>query len=149
MVASWRPDVMLSVAFNADPNDPTAVRLWTDLSTGFLAAEEVTRGRQYELAQSQTAQPVVSIRDVDEYLNPANPASPYSPDVQPYREIMLQAMWPNGGTGNLINIAAWRVNSDPTFESYATGGSAALPAWVVQVGGPTDPAVMNAQSTHP
>jgi hypothetical protein len=149
VTASWRPDLVCQVAFNADPNDAAAVPAWVDLSTSFLAAQGVTRGRQYELAQSMATSPVVTFRDVDEYLNPANPASPYTPNVKPYRQVVLQAIWPNGGVGNLVNTGAWRTGSDPTFESYdTTDVDTALPAWVVEAG-PTNPAVMNAQTEHP
>jgi hypothetical protein len=127
------------VAFNADPNDIGAVPLWQDLTAFVRKVSQWTRGRQYELAQSLAAQPRITWRDPNEYLNPANTSSPYYPNVQPYRQLLGQAMWPNDGTGNLINTGRWRPNnevaSDPSFESYANG--AAMPNWLTAVGGVT------------
>lgn len=136
MVADWRPDWAIQVAFNADPNDPLAVPDWENLTSKVVSASAITRGRQYELAQTQAAQPTVTFRDVEEDLNPANTASPFFPDVQPYRQILWQGMWPNGGTGNLLNSGMWCPNDidpyDPTFESYVDG--AAAPYWITAVG---------------
>lgn len=137
MVASWRPEVYFGVPFNADPNDPDAVPDWTDLTARFRAAQGLARGRQYELDQNQAGQPTIVLDDPDEYLNPANTLSPYSPDVVPYRHCVFQAMWPNGGTGNLINSYA---GLDPTFETYDTDEA---PDWVTAVGG-TSPLVVSA-----
>jgi concanavalin A-like lectin/glucanase superfamily protein len=126
-VAGWRPDVVFQVAFNADPNDPAAVPTWVDLSTDLVSATEMTRGRQYELDITQPAQPTITLRDINEYLNPANTASPYYPDVLPYRQALWQAVWPNPCAGNLINTGAWVANDvlpyDPTFEIYAVGST--------------------------
>ncbi len=74
--------------------------------------------------------------DPDEYLNPANTASPYYPNVVPYRQCVLQAMWPNSGTGNLLNSLS---GFDPTFEDYDADST---PDWVTAVGG-TSPAVVS------
>lgn len=138
MVASWRPDIAVQVAFNADPNDPNAVPAWTDLSVRFRAASRVTTGRQYELDQNQASQPTMSFLDQDEWLNPANTVSPYSPNVVPYRQILWQAMWPNTTAGNVLNLGYGSnldlhttAGYDPSFESYTIG--AAVP-WITGVG---------------
>lgn len=148
MVAN-RPDWIIQVAFNADPNDPSAVPIWTDITANVMGASAIARGKQYELAQSQAAQPTVTIRDVNEYYNPANGSSPYSPNILPYRQILWQGAWTpstltNTVTGNLLNTAGWRVNYDPTFESYTTG-AAPVPNWTVGVGS-TVPIVANART---
>ena len=137
-VAGWRPDLAVQVAFNANPNDATAVPTWTDLTTLLRTADALTRGRQYELDQNQGSQPSLVFLDKDEYLNPTNPLSPYSPNVLPYRQILCQAMWPNGGTGNLLNTGygtnpqlATTAGYDPSFESYTTGATV---AWIAAVG---------------
>lgn len=142
MAYTNRPDWTIQVAFNADPNDATAVPVWTDLTSMVMAAGQIARGKQYELAQSQAAQPVVLFRDPNEYLNPANVLSPYSPNVQPYRQILWQGLWPNGGTGNLLNSGTWRTPVDPTLESTTAGTT---PAYIVAVGGSTA-RVVNAQT---
>lgn len=139
-----RPDWAIQVAFNADPNDPNAVPVWVDQAANVMSAGAISRGKQYELAQSQTAQPTVTIRDINEYMNPANTLSPYYPNVQPYRQIVWQGVWPNAGTGNLINTNMWLYRIDPTFESYATPN--ANPGfWLLGVGSVT-PIIANARS---
>jgi hypothetical protein len=137
-----RPDWAIQVAFNADPNDASAVPVWVDLTTMVMAAGQISRGRQYELAQSQAAQPVVLFRDPNEYLNPDNTSSPYYPNVQPYRALLWQGMWPNGGAGNLLNSGTWRIPVDPTFESTTAGTT---PSYITAVGGSTA-VVVNAQT---
>lgn len=132
--AGWRPDYALQVAFNADPNDPNATPTWTNLTSLLRKASGVRRGRQYELDQNQAAQPTLTFWDPNEYLNPANGSSPYSPNVVPYRQILWQAMWPNGGTGNLLNTGAQGTSYDPSFESYTTGAAV---SWITAVGGTT------------
>src|SRR6266702_1310745 len=97
------PDIALQVAFNADPNDTSATPTWTDLTSRVYKVGSAHWGRQYELDATQTGQMSVSFRDADEYLNPANASSTYYPNVLPYRQVLFQAMYPSGGTGNLMN----------------------------------------------
>lgn len=141
-----RPKIWAQVAFNADPNDGGAVPLWTNLTAFLRKIGQNRRGRMYELAQSITAQAILTWRDVNEYLNPANTSSPYNPNVQPLRQVLLQGMWPNpendsglGSAVNLINSRRWKGNNetapDPSFESYANG--AALPGWLTAIGSVT------------
>ncbi len=132
--ASWRPDFFIGCAFNANPNDPNATRVWSELTSLFRKASSHRRGRQYELDQNQGAQPSMVFLDPNEYLNPANTASPYSPNVLPYREILWQGMWPNGGVGNLLNTGAQGTSYDPSFESYTVGTAV---TWLTAVGGTT------------
>lgn len=136
MVALWRPDLAIQVAFSANPNS-SAVPTWTDLTSLFRRASNVRRGKQYELDQNQGSQPSFVWLDPNEYLNPANSGSPYSPNVLPFRQILWQAMWPNGGTGNLLNTGAQGTSYDPSFESYTTGAAV---SWLTAVGG-TSPVV--------
>lgn len=133
MVAEYHPDYALQVAFNADPNDPAAIPEWTNLTVRLRTADAVTHGRQYELDQNQASAPNFTIDDLDEYLNPTNTNSPYSPNVLPYREMVWQGMWPNTGspTGNLLNLMGQDGGYDPTFESYAAGST---PRWITGIG---------------
>jgi len=142
-LASWRPALWVSVAFNANPNDPSIVPNWSDLSSPyFVAADTIQRGRQYELDVNQASQPTFSFLDQSEYLNPANTSSPFYPLVVPLRQILMQAMWPNQATGNLMNtnqgassiLGTTTAGYDPSFESYTAG--AAVP-WITAVGGVT------------
>lgn len=139
MTANWRPDLWCGVAFNADPNDPAIVPVWKDLTNQLQAVDDISRGRQYELDTNQAGQPTITFDDPNEYLNPANTSSPYSPNVVPYRALCLLGVWANPEDGNLINSGAWHPNNtdayDPSFESYTNG--AAKPNWLTAVGGVT------------
>ncbi len=130
------PDLFLGVAFNADPFDTGVTPTWSDLTARAYRIGQAWRGRQYELDQNQAAQMDVTWRNADEALNPVNSGSPYSPNVLPYRAVLARCMWPNGGTGNLLNATAFgSYGVDPSFESYTNG--AAAPSWVLTVGGVT------------
>lgn len=143
-VAGWRPDFGFFVAFNADPNDPAAVPVWSDLTSRLRKANSVKRGRQYELDLNLAAQVNVTLDDPDEDLNPANTASPYYPNVVPYRQVLWQAVWPNPCAGNLLNTGVGSnpqlgttSGYDPTFDGYAAGSPL---GWITAVGG-TSPVV--------
>lgn len=140
-MALQRPKLWWQLSFNADPNDTAAVKVWTDYTTLVRKVGRNARGRQYELAQSVAADPPITWRDSDEILNPANTGSVQYPDVQPYRAVLGQGMWPNpetslGSAVNLINSLRWKPNlesaCDPSFESYANGD--AMPDWLTAIG---------------
>jgi hypothetical protein len=139
VTANWRPDLRYQIAFNCDPNDPFGVPIWVDFTAFLRQFNQATRGRQYELNQTQAGAPTMTLEDVNEYLNPANTSSPYYPNVAPYRQCLLQAMWANPGSGNLLNTAARAqvtgtpagVAYDPSFENQTTG--ATVP-WMAGVG---------------
>lgn len=125
-----RPDIFFGVAFNADPFDPAAVPTWSDLTARVRSIGSAGRGRQYELDRNQNGTMDVTWYNADEALNPANTGSPYYPNVQPYRQILARAMYPNGGTGNLLNLLY--NGTDPTFDSYPD--STAAPLWLLRIG---------------
>jgi hypothetical protein len=132
-----RPDVFLGVAFNADPFDVQATPSWTDLTSRIETINSAKRGRQYELDRNQTGNLDATWLDIDEALNPANTGSPYYPNVVPYRAILARCMWPNGGTGNLLNLAY--NGTDASFESYTA--AAAAPSWLTPVSGGENPVI--------
>lgn len=144
MVAAWRPDITVQVAFSTNPNDTTPPT-WSDLSSLWTGASSCKRGRQYELDQNQAAQPTMVWLDPNEYLNPANTGSPYYPGVRPLRQILWQAAYPNPVAGNLLNsnqppsgiLGVGDAGYDPSFESYTV--STTVP-WITAVGG-TSPLV--------
>ena len=135
--AAFRPDLVPQVAFNADPNDPAAVPVWSNLAVQFRAASGVQRGRQYELDVNQASTPSMVFRDPDQDLNPSNTSGRYWPDVWPLREMLFQAVWPNPCAGNLLNAGAQGTAYSPDFEAYTLG--ATVP-WITPVGG-TTPAI--------
>jgi len=120
------PDIYTAIAFNAEPFDPSGIPIWIDFSARYYGTGSATRGRsQYELGQGQTAQADVTWNDVDEALNPANPTSAYAPNVVPYRPLLWRAMWPAGGTGNVLGGAG----QDGSLESYPAVTN--QPPWLV------------------
>jgi hypothetical protein len=123
MVAAYYPDFYHQVPWGADPNDPQAVDTYAAVTDMVRSIDRMPRGQQYELAQARVQDSMVTFRDPDEYLNPANTASPYYPFVQPYRRLISQAVWPKapGTDSNLLNLNNWRVPVDGSFESYAVG----------------------------
>jgi hypothetical protein len=126
-----RPDVYVGVAFNADPFDTGATPTWVDLTSRVYRISSAKRGRQYELDRNQAGSLSIDWHNADEAINPVNTGSPYYPNVLPYRQVLVRAMWPNGGTGNLLN--ALYNGTDGSFESYTSG--AAAPSWLTAVGG--------------
>jgi hypothetical protein len=54
-------------------------------------------------------------------LNPANTAGPHYGQLLPYRQILIQAMWPNTTAGNILNTSqeelATGLPYDGTLES--------------------------------
>jgi hypothetical protein len=127
MVATWRPDLVVQAAWNADPNDPAAVPSWSNLTSLFLGASSIKRGKQYELDQDQASQPTLDFLDPNEYLNPGNPSSIYAPNLLPERQILMQAQWPNSTVGNLLPGQG----IDPSFEAYSAG---TVLSWILTVG---------------
>jgi hypothetical protein len=137
MVAAYYPDFTHNLAWAADPNDPQATPVYTDMTATVRDIDAFPRGRQYELAQSRVFASRVTFRDPNEYLNAVNTSSPYYPFVQPYRHMVSQAVWPKGSTGNLLNLNNWRVPADGSFESYAVGETPGfLTNWVASGGDP-------------
>jgi hypothetical protein len=135
VVASWRPSITVQIAFDADPNDSSAVPTWVDLSHLFMRMSSCRRGRQYELDKNQASAPTVEFYDPDELLNPANTSSPHYGYILPYRQILIQAVWPNTAAGNILNTAGSILYKgqphDGSFESHSAGDS---PWWLSGVG---------------
>lgn len=116
-----RPDIFLGVAFNADPFDPAAVPVWSELTTRALGISTANRGRQYELDLNQNGTMDVDWFNADEALNSTNAGSPYIAGLLPYRQILPRCMWPNSGGGP--------INTNTTFEA-----GLALADWTAQSG---------------
>lgn len=144
MVAAYYPDFTHQVPWAADPNDPQAARTYNDITAMVRSIDRIPRGRQYELGVSRVEESMYTLRDPDERLNPVNGSSALYPYVQPYRELMSQAVWPKapGADSNLLNLNNWRVPADGSFESYALGSTPEfLTAW--NTSGAVAPSVIN------
>lgn len=132
------------LALTVPPNtiySPAALAAaWIDATSRVLSVSTLQQGRQYELGQAQSGTGTYRFRNDDEALNPANTASPYWPNVKPYRMIRSIAAWPQ--TGNILNDgnAPWGITSeDASFEGGTIGHWAQT--------GPTPPALANS-GTH-
>lgn len=141
-----RPEFGFYLAFNADPNDGATTPNWVEFTQYVKSMSSLSRGVNYELDTALAAEPSVLLRDVDEYLNSANPSSPYYPNVVPWRRVLFMGTYPQAA-GNLLNAGAWHGNNeapvDPTFDSYAAGGT--LPWWI----GRTNSATVTIDTTTP
>ncbi len=113
-------EVDFSTAVGPPTSPPTITR--RSMDSGRLIARKFTtqRGRQYELDQVQAGQASIEVPDLDELLNPDNPASPYNSGdnkIDPYRPMWIWGMWPNQpGSGNLYNQNV-TLSADAAFES--------------------------------
>lgn len=120
MVNTNWPKVVTQVALNVGGNDPSIDPVWTDLTVR-LREFECSRGRQYEIDQNQAGEASAVFSDKDEYLNPANAASPYAGGLVPYRQILQQAMWPPVPVGAAVNLIGTTAGYDPGNENTAVG----------------------------
>lgn len=80
------PTLSCEIAFGP----PTAGSVWTDV-TERLVAFSIRRGRNSELDEFQAGTGSVVLLNSDRALDPANAASPYYPNVKPYRRLRLRA----------------------------------------------------------
>lgn len=89
------PSIFYEFAFNADPNQNTLPPYWTDLSARAQYGWQLTRGRQYELDADETGTWRIELANTDGALDPANTASPYWPNVLPYRQCRIRVVLGN------------------------------------------------------
>lgn len=86
MTVATIPQVTYEFAFNADPQQSTLPAYWNDLSGRVLFGWTSSRGKQYEQDANETGTWTVELDDRDGALDPGNTASPFSPNVIPYRQ---------------------------------------------------------------
>lgn len=84
------PPIFYQVAFNADPNQTTIPPYWTDQSWRTQYPWSSERGRQYEQDANETGQWRPTLANPDGALDPSNTASPYAPNVVPYRQARIR-----------------------------------------------------------
>lgn len=86
-----------------------------------VRSDPSTRGRQYELDQTQAGTITISVVDPLELLNPDNAASPFNTSgntITAYRAVRVFDIWPTQpGSGNLFT------GTDPSFETSVGGWS--------------------------
>lgn len=81
------PVLTCEIAFGS----PTTGSVWTSV-TDRLAAFSVRRGRNSELDEFQAGTASVELHNNDRALDPANAASPFAPNVKPFRRLRLGTM---------------------------------------------------------
>lgn len=83
------PGLIVEVAFRSRPTDPP---IWEDI-TPWVKAVDIRRGRNNELDQIVAGTARVIVDNRDGRFTPANPSSPYAPDVKPMRRLRVRATW--------------------------------------------------------
>ena len=73
------PQLSFQCAFNGTPYTNPNVLVWTDITQYVTANLSIRRGLQYELAQTQTGQATLTLRNWDGRFDPGNTAGPYYP----------------------------------------------------------------------
>lgn len=74
------------VTLEPDPN-------WTDMDEIMrVASYDIERGRSYELDRVDTGRATITINDIDGLLDPTNPGSPFTTEIQPLKQARL-AVW--------------------------------------------------------
>ena len=117
-IATYPAAVYYEANFNTGPGS-SLPPLWTDITRRALGTQSVTHGKQYELDRNEagTYQPVLDNRDGA--LDPSNPASPYAPNVLPYRGVRERRRF----NANLLT-------ADQATAGEATGVSGTTPVWL-------------------
>ena len=109
-LSSWQAN------FVAGANDPEPTG-WDDLSDDRVVSYTVGAGKQFELDAAESGTADVRCRNIDEWLNPANTASPWNSagkSLKPYRRIRHWDAWPLAG--NFLNAS-----NDPWTAARSSG----------------------------
>lgn len=89
------PSIFYEFSFNADPNQAAIPPYWTDLSSRVQYGWTMEGGRQYELDTNEARLWQVELANTDGALDPGNTASPYWPNVLPYRPCRIRVVLGN------------------------------------------------------
>lgn len=109
--------IAYEIAFNAAPNQTSLPPYWTDVSARTQFPWATNRGRQYELDTVPAGTWNVPLDNRDGALDPTNTASPFAPNVVPFRPCRIRAL-PG------VN----RLTADQATAGEATGYLGAIPA---------------------
>lgn len=114
------PSVFYEFSFNADPNQNAIPPYWSDLSSRVQYGWTLSRGRQYELDTNEAGVWQVELANTDGALDPGNAASPYAPNVLPYRPCRIRVVLGN----NLLTP------DQASGGEYAPLNAGPVPAWL-------------------
>ena len=90
---NW-PTLFAEAAFAVNPYYSTGTVVYTDLTSRLVKSWSIRRGKQFELDQMQPAEFHGQMVNKDGFLDPSNTASPYYPDVLPYRGYRMRVQYP-------------------------------------------------------
>src|SRR5438067_13841927 len=93
------PLVVTEIAFGNNPLDEPAT--WTDVSL-YTRSIQTSRGRQHELSRFEAGTATVVLSNRDSRFSPFNGSSPYSPNVQPFKQIRIRAVWAGAESDTLF-----------------------------------------------
>lgn len=77
-IGHW-PTLKFEAGFGSTPYTAAASITWTDITQWVEGPLSIRRGQQYELAQTQTGQATLTVRNWDGRFDPLNTAGPYYP----------------------------------------------------------------------
>lgn len=86
------PALVHEAGFGVDPNDPTAVESWTDV-TSRVTAFTTRRGRDYELARTEAGEAEVRLNNWDGRFDPLNASGTYYPNIRIITPYRIRATW--------------------------------------------------------
>lgn len=148
MANANRPLTSWQAAFNADPNDATAIPSWSDI-TNRVTSWGNSYGRQYELDLPEVGTCNLTLSNLDEAFNPTNTGSAYNSagnSLLPYRAIRRIEAWPQAGNVLNANNGSWLMTAeDASFEAGTTGDWATTGATVPTL---SNSAVSGFNGTH-
>jgi len=82
------PVFVCEIGFGSNPGD--ASPSWTDVSA-YLRGFSISRGRQYELNQSQAGTCNITLKNLDRRFDPTYTSSPYYPNIVPMVPVRISA----------------------------------------------------------
>lgn len=92
LIPTYPAALVYEAAFNAAPSATAVPPYWTDISARTTFPWNTTRGRQYELDTVPAGQWNTALDNRDGALDPSNAASPYYPNLVPYRGCRIRAV---------------------------------------------------------
>ncbi|RJQ68075.1 hypothetical protein D5S17_32755 [Pseudonocardiaceae bacterium YIM PH 21723] len=88
------PVVDTAISFTSTVGSATPYTYWVSVLPRTVAGGQTRRGRQYELDAVQAGEMQLTLDNTDGALSPVNTASPFYPNVTPYRPIRQRMQWP-------------------------------------------------------
>lgn len=89
LIDTYPAGIYYECGFNATAAN-TVPAWWTDITSRTTFAHGTSRGRQYELDTNPAGEWRVPLENKDGALDPSNTASPYYPDVVPYKPCRIR-----------------------------------------------------------